>query len=147
MGRIRPRRIVVEMLREQVDEAADLRRKMVAMEVYGVDGMLSLQKLGQDRNETAGSDFVGEQKTRRQRETLAVHGGEAQRIVAIGLQIARDRDRLLAIRSHEAPFVAPGRVGVNHTIVLHEIGRLSWHSARGEITGRAAYNETVGGDP
>src|SRR6266540_2589166 len=58
MGRIRPRRIVVEMLREQVDEAADLRRKMVAMEVYGVDGMLRLQKLGQDRNKTAGSDFV-----------------------------------------------------------------------------------------
>src|SRR4029453_14194755 len=99
MGRIRPRRIGGEMLREQVDEAADLRRKMVAMEVYGVDGMLRLQKLGQDRNETTRFDFVDDQKARCQREALAVHGGESQRIVAIGLQIARDRDRLLAIRS------------------------------------------------
>src|SRR2546429_5642285 len=73
MGRIRPPRIVVEMLRQHVDEAADLRRKMVAMGIYGVDGMLRLQKLGQDRNETARFDFVDEQKALRQREAFAVH--------------------------------------------------------------------------
>src|SRR6266498_2179043 len=130
MGRIRPRRIVVEMLRQHVDEAANLRRKMVAMGIYGVDGMLRLQKLGQDRNETARFDFVDEQKARRQRETLAVHDGQPQCVVAVGLQIARNRDRLLAIRSHETPFVAPGRLGINQTIVLHEIGRLTRRTIR-----------------
>jgi hypothetical protein len=75
-ARIGPGRIRMEMLGKQVDEAAHFRGKMVAMGVNRVDGMLGLQKLGQDRNQTTGLDFVAEQKARRQRQALAVDGGE-----------------------------------------------------------------------
>src|SRR5262249_4487246 len=61
----------MKVLDQEVDEAADLRRKMVAMRVDGVDGVLGLQKFGQDRNETTRFDLIDEQKARRQREPLA----------------------------------------------------------------------------
>src|SRR5262249_49997204 len=74
-GRVRPAGIgaagiLVKVLDQKVDEAADLCRKMVAMRVDRVDGVLGLQKRRQDRNET---------------------------------------------------------------IMMHQIGRLPWNSARGEI--------------
>ncbi len=58
--------ILVKVLDQKGDEAADLRRKMVAMRVDRVDGVLGLQKLGQDRNETTRFDILDEQKARRQ---------------------------------------------------------------------------------
>src|SRR5215510_15493954 len=48
--------ILVKVLDQEVDEAADLRRKMVAMRVDRVDGVLG------HRNETARFDLVDQQK-------------------------------------------------------------------------------------
>jgi hypothetical protein len=76
------------MFRQQIDEAPNLGRKVPTMGVNGIDRMIGLQKPAQNRNQTAGFDFIGDQKRRRQRESLPMNGGEAQRIVAVGLQVA-----------------------------------------------------------
>src|SRR5262245_66382016 len=96
----------MKVLNQKVDEAADLRREMVAMRVDRVDGVLGLQELGQDRNETTRFNLVDEQEARGQRESLAMHRRQPQRVVAVGLQISLDRDRLFAIGPREPPFVA-----------------------------------------
>src|SRR5262249_20032404 len=85
---IGPAGILVKVLDQKVDEAAHLRRKMMAVRVDRVDGVLGLQKFGQDRNETTRFDLVDEQKARRPREPLAVHRRQPQRVVAAGLQIS-----------------------------------------------------------
>src|SRR5262249_9951316 len=48
---IGPAGILVKVLDQKVDEAAHLRRKMMAVRVDRVDRVLGLQKFGQDRNE------------------------------------------------------------------------------------------------
>src|SRR5262249_50852490 len=65
---IGPAGILVKVLDQQVDEAAHLRRKMMAVRVDRVDRVLGLQKFGQDRNETTRFNLVDEQKARRQRK-------------------------------------------------------------------------------
>ena len=39
-----------------------------------------------------------------------MNGRQAQRIVAVGLQISRHRDRLLTVRPCETPLIAPDRM-------------------------------------
>src|SRR5262249_60606617 len=72
-GGIGPAGILVKVLDQKVDEAAHLRRKMMAVRVDRVDRGLGLQKFGQERNETTRSDLLAEQKARPQPEPLAAH--------------------------------------------------------------------------
>ena len=75
-----------------------------------------------------------------------MHGRQPQRVVAVGVQIARDRDSELAIGSGEAPLVAPGRTGIDQAIVVREVGRLARRSMRREVCGRAGHHHAVGRD-
>ena len=48
---------------QQIDEAADLGRHMLAMRIDRVDGVLVPEKFLQDRDEAARFDLFGDQKT------------------------------------------------------------------------------------
>ena len=73
--RIDPYRMRVEMLRQHVDERADLGRKVVPMRINCVDGVLGAQKIAKNRNQVPRFDVLGDDEARRVQKSLAMQRG------------------------------------------------------------------------
>jgi hypothetical protein len=111
------------MVREKIDEAADLRRQMMAMRINRVRRTFHRPVIRQDTNQTTGSEIVGDQESRGQRNADPLQGGQPQRLATIGGQIAGDPDRRRrVIRIEEMPVIAKGIKYVAKAIMVCEFG-------------------------
>ena len=79
--------------------------------------------LGQEPNETALIEVVGDQKSRRKQNAYTLQGGSAQRLAAVGDQIARHPHRCRrALAVDETPLVFKGIEHVPNAIVVGKFG-------------------------
>jgi hypothetical protein len=87
------------MVRKKIDEAADLRRRMMAMRINRIHRKFHPSVFGQQTNQTALIEIAGDQKSRRQ----------AKRLWANSLVIAEAGRWLNALPSHCFAPAAPCR--------------------------------------
>src|SRR6266436_7896255 len=113
------------VVHEQIDKAPDLRRQMMAMRIDRVHREFHRPVLRQYTNQTALFEIVGDQESRRQRNTDALQSGCSHCLAAIGDQIAGDpHRRRRVIPVDEMPVVPILIEYMANAIPLSEFGQL-----------------------
>ncbi len=90
------------VVREKINETADLRRQMMTMRINCVHRKFHRPVFGQQTNQTARLEIVGNKKSRRQKNTDALQG--SVRSVSPLLEIRLPEIRTDAVAPFPGPF-------------------------------------------
>ena len=138
------------VVREQVDEASDLRRQMMAVRIDRVHRKFRFPVFGKDADKPARLQIVGDQKSRRQPNTDTLQGGRSQCFATVGDQVAGDSNGYGGVVPvDEAPLIPVGMKCMAQAIAIRKFGQLPQRpvllrDSRASSTARAARSPACG---
>ena len=133
------------VMRDEINESADLRRQMMAMRVNRAHCKFHWTVFRQQTNEAPRRDIVGDQKSRGQSNADTLQSGRPQRLAAVGNQIARNPHRhRRAFPIDEMPFIPIRIKYMADAITICEFGQLLGRSVFFKIGRRTAQHVLPG---
>src|SRR5260221_522083 len=127
------------MLHGEVDEAAQLRRQVLAVRIECDDRHVAGVIFGEEMDEAAGTHVLLDAVIGRERDAPPVERRGAEEVGVVGVEIARDRRRHLAAGSPEAPFPRQrGEAGIHvgEAVVPREVRQFARRAVPRQICRR-----------